>query len=146
MTGVQTCALPISFFGNRLLSLSTHNSDTQLLKLPVASDEFGVPHGTIRYNISYTFQSSSQQYNRCGNFFITADVDNNLIDYSDSYDCIGLLNDDVLKLSFTAVFLDEAYEIYTGAPGQVASSILVQYINELAGDAGYFSYTYSSLI
>jgi hypothetical protein len=84
-------------------------------------------------------------FTRSGNFYITADVSRAKIDYADDYTFAGTdANNSVAQvLTFSAIFLDGSGNVYTGALGQVASTLAVFYVNTLANDSGAFNYSYT---
>ena len=54
-----------------------------------------------------------------------------------------------MLLDFKAQFIDAAGVVFTGAPGQVPTSIGIYYTNLAWGnqtDQGYFNYSYSSYL
>lgn len=118
----------------------------KLLRLPLNTDSFGVPGGSMSYTIDYTYNSTHALFTRRGTITVSVDIDNALIQLSDEYDYAGSgTSEDSLKLDFTASFLDELNEDYTGAVGQYPYTLCINYINTLSSDAGTFTYTYSSL-
>ena len=125
-----------------------------LFRLPAVTDAFGVPIGAISYNIEYVYRDISNTvglgnatlpFTRSGNFYITADVSRAKIDYADDYTFAGTdANNSVAQvLTFSAIFLDGSGNVYTGALGQVASTLAVFYVNTLANDSGALNYSYT---
>jgi len=76
---------------------------------------------------------------------IAADIDGKQLQLSDDYDFAGtdVSGTTALILDFKAYFLDASSNIYTGANGQALTSIGVFYTNNLNGDTGTFSYSYT---
>jgi hypothetical protein len=125
-----------------------------LFRLPAVTDAFGVPIGAISYNIEYVYRdisntvglgSATLPFTRSGNFYITADVSRAKIHYADDYTFAGTDADNSVAqvLTFSAIFLDGAGNVYTGALGQVASTLAVFYVNTLANDSGALNYSYT---
>lgn len=118
----------------------------QLFRLPLNTDAYGVPTGIIAYNIEYTYQSTEYAFSRRGVITIIADFENSDIQLSDEYDYVGTgTSEDSLRLDFTAMFLDEIGDPFTGAVGQVPSTLCINFINTLSSDFGTFIYTYTSI-
>jgi len=116
---------------------------TSFLNLPVNTDAFGVAVGSVIYSIDYLYDSNEYNFTRKGAITISADATNGFIQLSDEYDYAGAgAISNQLALDFKAVFLDEIHEIYTGAEGQVPSSLAIQYVNQLTNDAGHLRFTY----
>lgn len=118
---------------------------TRLFRLPGKTSATGVPTGTATYEIDYSYTSSHISFNRIGTITIVADFTNYNIHVSDSYDCIGLSNDDSIKLEFSAMLLDEAGFEFIENTGQQAFSIVISYRNTLDNDYGVMTYTYTSI-
>jgi hypothetical protein len=113
-----------------------------------------VPAGAISYNIEYVYRdiantvglgNATLPFTRSGNFYITADVARSKIQYADDYTFAGTDADNSIAqvLKFSAIFLDAAGNLYTGALGQVPSTLAVFYVNTLANDSGVLNYSYT---
>lgn len=120
----------------------------QILKLPVPwlptpTDRTTGPTGQITYNINYLYTSLSNTFTRSGTITITADVTNTQIQLNDEYNFAGVDAGDVnaTYLDFTAQFLDVNGSLTGGAPW----TIVLSYVNNLSGDTGVLSYTYTSI-
>jgi hypothetical protein len=126
-----------------------------LLRLPTTTDVGGAPVGAISYNIEYVYKDISNTvgtnnntlpFARSGNFYVTADIGRAIIQYADDYTFAGtdLGNTIAQVLTFTASYLDASGVVYTGALGQVASTIAIFYTNTLANDSGVINYSYTA--
>jgi hypothetical protein len=120
-------------------------------RLPCSTDSFGVPVESILHHIDYFYKSTAQNFTRQGTIKIVADVINAKIQLSDEYNFAGTdpSGSNQMLLDFTAKFLDATGAVYTGAAGQVPSSIGIYYTNLAWGsqtDQGYFNYSYSSIL
>ena len=131
-------------FGSRQLTLGQLSSYTLLFRLPVSTDYLGTPGRDISYSIDYIYRSTSSNFSRRGTIKIIGDVDNGVIQLADEYDVTGISEVNGLKLEFQVRFLDENGAEYTGLLGQIPYSIVVNYRNTLASDAGFLSYSYIS--
>lgn len=142
---IVTGAGSYDFYGTQATNLSQITGYALAFRLPVSTDQYGVPQGNISYTVEYLYKSISSNFTRKGKFNIVADIDNNIIQYSDDYDFVGNdpLGDIALALDFKAVFLNEDGSLYTGAFGQSPFSIGIQYTNPLAGDSGVLVYSYN---
>jgi hypothetical protein len=120
----------------------------QILKLPVPwlptpTDRTSGPTGQITYTVDYLYSSLSNAFTRSGTLTITADVTNTQIQLNDEYNFAGVDAGDVnaTYLDFKAQFLDVNGAITSGSPW----TIILSYVNNLAGDTGVLSYTYTSI-
>ena len=130
--------------GSIRLPLSYNLSSMMLFRLPVSADYDGNPTGAINYTIDYFFQSTSNLFNRRGTITISANITTGLLQLTDEYDFAGNNSiDDAVKLDFNVKFLAADGTTYTGAAGQVASSVSVNFVNTLTSDTGYFNFSYS---
>jgi hypothetical protein len=125
-----------------------------LFRLPASTDSIGNASGAISYNIEYVYRditnaagpgNATLPFTRSGNFYITADVARAKIQYADDYTFAGTDTDNAIAqvLTFSAIFLDAAGNLYTGALGQVASTLAVFYTNTLSNDSGVLNYSYT---
>ena len=118
----------------------------QAYRLPVNTDPFGVARGTMSYEIEYTYTSSFASFVRRGVLSVSADIDNGELQLTDDFEYFGdVWDEDFVKLDFAAEFLDELNVPYTGAPGQVPSTLCINYKNTLASDVGTIVYSYTSI-
>ena len=129
----------------RRLSLGDTNVDTFLFRLPLPVDSFGTPKGSVSYNVNYIYKSEINGFSRKGTLSVILDIEESKIQVSDDYTFTGDDPNDTiaLKLDLTASILDSVGDIYVGAP-QEPYAIGVFYKNDLPGDAGTLSYTYTS--
>ena len=120
----------------------------QILKLPVSwlptpADRTTGPTGQITYTINYLYTSLSNTFTRSGTITITADITNTQIQLNDEYNFAGVDAGDTnaTYLDFKAQFLDVNGSLTGGAPW----TIVLSYVNNLSGDTGVLSYTYTSI-
>lgn len=137
-------------FGTNQLSVGNSSSPNFLFRLPVSMSASGSVTGTINYKIEYYYQSTVNNFSRQGIISIAADVNSSTaaqIQLDDEFDFAGVDAGDTnaVILTFTGGFLDAVGNVYTGAAGQVPSSVAVYYTNNLSGDAGFFGFSYSAL-
>ena len=118
----------------------------QAFRLPVSMNGEGAPEGSITYTINYFYKSTTNSFTRRGIMTISADIDNGKIQLSDEFDFAGTDPGGNLQLllDFRAVFHDSSDVLYTGAPGQQISNIIVKYTNNYSADGGYFNYSYTA--
>lgn len=138
-------------YGTRRQTLSKNNSPSFLFRLPLACDSVGVPSGSIFYNVDYFYKSianPSSGFSRIGTLTISADADNKKIQLSDEYNYSGYDPDNTqaLKIDFSAKFMDQLGYPYTGAAGQVPTSLAVFCLNIVEGDVGHVDYSYTAII
>jgi hypothetical protein len=127
------------------LSVGQVSSATLLFRLPASTDQYGVPNGTISYDINYIYRSTINSFARTGNIYLAADVAHAKIQLADDYNFAGTDSGNTTAqiLTFSANFLDATGAIYVGSGGQVATTIAIYYTNTLSGDAGTLNYSYS---
>ena len=137
-----------TFNSTKTIELIQSATYVQILKLPVPwsptpADRTTGPTGQITYTINYLYSSLSNTFTRSGTLTITADVTNSRIQLSDEYNFAGVDNTDVnaTYLDFKAQFLDITGAITAGSPW----TIVLSYVNNLPGDTGVLSYTYTSI-
>jgi hypothetical protein len=135
-------------FGQQQILLGQVINPVLAFRLPVSTDQNGTPAGSITYEIEYYYQSIANNFTRRGIITISANIDSKVIQLSDEYDFAGTdpYNQNSVQLSFSVGFLDQTGGNYVGGGGQVPYSIVVNYQNLLASDAGYFNYTYSTAL
>jgi hypothetical protein len=141
-------------YSSQSVTLTQMSSPSLAFRLPVSTDDAGVPSGSIVYTIDYSYQSSNNAFTRRGTMTISALVStgapvsytNTRYQMADDYDFAGVdTNDKSLKLTFSVKFLDQTGVDFTGAGGQRPSSIAVRYTNTLVGDTGILTYTYTAI-
>lgn len=112
-------------------------------RLPVSTDSFGVPTGAISHTIDYIYTSITNNYTRKGTMTISGNMTSGKIQLSDEYDFDGADPDGTkqLLLDFTASYTDATGALYTGAAGQVPSTITVNYINNYPADTGTLNFS-----
>jgi hypothetical protein len=134
-------------FGIKQLSLGAVSSPILAFRLPISTSAAGTPAGSISYTVDYLYKSTASigLFTRKGMLEISADVDRNQIELSDTYDFAGTDTNNQVSplLSFSAKFLDAVGNPYTGALGQVLSNVAVYYNNKLSNDVGRFNYSFS---
>ena len=120
---------------NGLLTLPISNnvSNTNLVKLPVSTDENGMPVGQIVYKIEYQYISST--FIRNGIITSMADANSTVVDLKDVYDYVG--NSAATSVIFNIVKLDINGTITTSTP----YSLCLQYLNT-SPNSGSFNFTY----
>lgn len=138
-------------YGTRKQVISKNNAPSFVFRLPLACDVEGVPSGSIFYNIDYFYKSianPSSGFSRIGALTISADADNKKIQLSDEYNYAGFDPDNTqsLLIDFSAKFLDQLGAPYTGAPGQMPTSLAVFCLNIVEGDIGHLDYSYTAII
>jgi hypothetical protein len=136
----------------RSITLTQVTSPTLVFRLPVSTDEAGAPVGSIVYTVDYSYQSTGNAFTRRGTMTISALIGTSpsytaaKYQMSDDYDFAGVdTSNKSLQLTFSVKFLDQTGVDYTGASGQVPSSLAVRYTNTLNGDSGTFTYSYTSI-
>jgi hypothetical protein len=134
-------------FSTRSIGITATVSPTFAFRLPCATGYDGVPSGVITYLINYTYTSSNNSFSRRGTITISADITNRRIQLTDEYDFAGIdtANTISLLLNFRASYLDQLGVAFLGSAGQVPSSIVINYENNLAGDVGTFDYSYIAI-
>jgi hypothetical protein len=134
--------------GNRQIGISYVTTNLTLaFRLPLNTDQFGIPAGGVSYVIDYIYKSNTNNFTRRGTMTLSADVGSAQVQLCDEFDFAG--NDssgNSVKLDFSAGFLDSLGSAYTGAVGQSPYSIIVYYTNTLTSDTGSFIYSYKSTI
>ena len=126
--------------------LGFSNDYEQLFRLPLNTNSAGTPAGYISYDVEYTYNSTGTLFTRKGKLSLSVDIDNATVQLTDEFDYTGSgAGQDSLPLIFTATFLDEINDLYTGAPGQYPYTLCINFRNRLAGDAGTLIYTYTSI-
>jgi hypothetical protein len=132
-----------------LSSLSSWSTITDgfLFRLPVSTTDIGTPSGGIKYDIDYTYQSTSG-FTRSGTITISAYIgtgSNSKIQVSDEYTWAGsdASNVNAQLLEFSAFFLTQVGTLYTNSGSPY--SILVKYINGYS-DSGTLTYSYTASV
>ena len=133
-------------FSTLSTALGAPSTYTSAIRLPVSTDQYGDPQGSIIYKIQYIFKSVTNAYMKDGIMTVSADVDNVSVKLTDEFDYTGSdptgLN--AIALDFRVRFLDQNGNIYTGALNQIPSAISIQYVNAQVGDNGTLTYTYTA--
>jgi len=124
-------------------------SDGFLFRLPVSTSSTGSPGGGIKYSINYVYQSALDTgFTRSGTITISAYInsDKSKIQLSDEYTWGGSDSSNVnaQQLEFSAFFLTQTGTLYTNSGSPY--TILVKYINQLSGDSGNFTYSYTTSV
>jgi hypothetical protein len=125
--------------------LGYQTADVLAFRLPCSSDYAGNAEGSITYTVNYFYKSTTHAFTRRGTMTISADITNAQLQLSDEYDIAGSISEtNQLKLDFSAKFIDEVGDVYTGALGQTPASIGIYYTNNYSADTGTFTYSYIS--
>ena len=134
-------------FSTRNVSIAATVSPTLAFRVPCLTAFDGTPSGVITYTIDYSYVSSNNNFSRRGTITISADITHARIQLSDEYDFAGIdaANTISLLLNFKASYLDQVGVAYLGSPGQVPTSIVINYENNLAGDVGILDYSYIAI-
>jgi hypothetical protein len=135
-----------SFSALSVTNMSYQASPVFAFRLPVCTDITGAPIGMASYVINYTYVSSEYSFVRRGTLTISSSIVNDgsyiaNIQTGDEYEFAGPDDSHQLKLEFTARYLNEASNFYTGTG--VPSGIIILYSNSLTGDLGTLEYTYT---
>lgn len=120
------------------------------LRLPTTTDAYGVPTGTISYEIDYSYHNttSGQIWTRSGTLHITADLGTNILQLSDEYNYAGSDVDIAtyaVSFDISAQFLDITGTVTTNG-GNAPYSILLSYTNNTRTATGYFIYSYTAIL
>ena len=147
-------------FGTNSVTLSHTGSETFAFRLPCPSDQHGNPVGTINYEINYLYTGvdGSNFFSRKGTMTLSVLVKENGATYtantqlSDEYNFAGIdtpstpSNSTSTFLDFQSSFLDQIGNPYTSSAGQIPSSVVITYTNNVSGDNnGYFEYSYTAI-
>ena len=135
-------------YGTQLVAITNTTQYTPAFRLPVGTDNYGAPTGTVTHLVDYTYTSSYGSFSRTGTITIVANTQTGNVQLSDEFNFAGndLANVTSLLLDFKALFLSQTGATYTGAGGQVPSSIEVAYVNNYTNDFGTFTYSYKSIL
>jgi Major tropism determinant N-terminal domain len=135
-------------YSTQTLSIANTTQYTLAFRLPVGTDNYGAPTGTVTHIIDYIYTSSYGSFSRTGTMTIVANIATANIQISDEFNFAGSdpTNVTSLLLDFKALFLSQTGASYTGAGGQVPSSIEVSYVNNYTNDYGTFTYSYKSIL
>lgn len=135
-----------SFSTNRIALPSNPNTQQLAFRLPVSTTDVGVPAGQVTYVINYTYHSSVSGFLRRGTMTLATDVSHNYKQLADEYEFAGPSDPSgftAIHLDFSVEFLTQSGSTYTGTG--LPYSIAINYINPLAGDSGYFTYSYQTI-
>jgi hypothetical protein len=131
-------------YGIRKISIGQSTPYILAFRLPVNTDALGNPIGAVVYQVDYVYRSTTNYFTKQGKLSISADITDGIVQLTD--ECTMAGNDptysNALALDFRVRFLDATGNTYTGAIGQVPTTIAVNYSNPLSGDSGTFSYSY----
>jgi hypothetical protein len=136
-------------YGTQTLPITNTSQYTLAFRLPVGTDNYGTPTGTITHLIDYVYTSSYGSFSRTGTITIVANVQTAQIQLSDEYNVAistEIMVGTSLLLDFKASLLSQTGVAYTGAGGQVPSSIEVTYTNNYTNDYGTLNYSYKSIL
>ena len=135
-------------YATQSVAITNTTQYTLAFRLPVGTDNYGAPTGTITHLVDYKYVSSYGAFSRTGTLTIVASTQTGNIQVSDEFNFAG--NDPTnvtsLLLDFKGLFLTQTGATYTGAGGQVPSSIEVSYVNNYTNDYGTFTYSYKSIL
>lgn len=126
-------------FGVRRIALSNNANAQQIFRLPVSTDALGVPSGIIHYKLDYTYNSTGNDFLQAGTLYVSLDVTNKLIQFSEEYNYVGL-EDYNQSIKLTAVMLSQFGQQTTTA---TPYGIGIFYRNLLDTDAGVLSYSFT---
>lgn len=132
-------------FSSRKVTMGQITNAALCFRLPISTDQFGSPTRGIGYKIDYVYRSINNNFARHGSLVVSASVDPGLAQLTDEYNFLGTDSAVSLTLDFQVKLLDATGNTYTGALGQVPSSIAINYTNGLVGDVGVLEYSYSSI-
>ena len=132
-------------FSSRQVSIGQITNAALCFRLPISTDQFGSPLRGIGYKIDYVYRSANNDFARHGTLVVSANVSPGLAQLTDEYNFIGADSTLSLHLDFQVKLLDASGNTYTGALGQVPSSVAVNYTNSLVGDVGVLEYSYTSV-
>ena len=135
-------------YSTQLVSITNTTQYTPAFRLPLGTDNYGAPTGTVTHLVDYTYTSSYGSFSRTGTITIVANKETSNIQVSDEFNFAGSdpTNTTCLLLDFKATFLSQTGTPYYGGGGQVASSIEVSYVNNYTNDYGTFTYSYKSIL
>jgi len=133
-------------YGIRKISIGQSTPYILAFRLPVNTDALGDPTGAVVYQIDYIYRSTTNYFTKQGKLLISADVTDGIAQLSDESTIAGTdpTYTNALALDFQVRFLDATGNVYTGALGQVPTTIAVNYANPLSGDSGTMSYSYTA--
>jgi hypothetical protein len=111
--------------------------------LPVSTGATGLSQYSINFNIKYFYKSNTNSFTREGIIKIASDIDNAKVQLADEFEFAGadVSEAKALGLDFSATFLDTTGAAFTGAPGQLPGSIIINYTNTVPSDTGYLTYS-----
>jgi Major tropism determinant N-terminal domain len=136
-------------YGTQTLQISNTSQNLLAFRLPVKTDNYGSPTGTITHLIDYVYTSGYGSFSRTGTITVVANIQTAQIQLSDEYN-VAVSSDFMISngilLDFRAIFLSQTGAVYTGAGGQVPSSVEISYVNNYTNDYGTLSYSYKSIL
>jgi hypothetical protein len=127
------------------------NQAGMAFRLPISTDQYGAPNGSVQYFISYTYTSDNHSFTRSGVMEITAYIGDGTmpkVQLSEEYNFAGGEDEisNSMVLDFTSRFVDASGAAFTGAPGQIVSTIEIDYTNGPANDHGFLDYAYKVVV
>ncbi len=127
------------------------NSFVPVARLPLNTNQLGIPERSVHYNIEYLYTTDSNSFVRSGDITITAEADTPYISMSDDYNFAGPVEDpevvevDPVALQFKAEVYDYNGVPYVGSP-QVPYTIVLSYKNSLLDGLGQIAFAYTQLL
>lgn len=128
-------------YGTRSVNLAVVSGSELVCRLPISTDEDGVPTESISYAIDYIFRSPGSSVTRQGTITLVADVESKLTQLSDDYNFVGASGE--TDLSFSVKLLDITGNEVTGSLLSIPYSVALKFSNSL--DNGSFTYSYNSI-
>lgn len=119
-----------------------------LFRLPMSTDDAGVPTGSIHYSVNYVYRSTGETITRVGTLTILADKFKTFnptggLQISDEYNYVGPSESET-TLQFIAVLHDENGDSTTISSESVPHSIAIYYANP-ANSGGTLEYSYRAV-
>jgi hypothetical protein len=119
-----------------------------LFRLPMPTDEDGVPTGSIQYQIEYVYRSTGEDITRVGTMTVLADkfktyIPTGGLQLSDEYSYVGDPSTDT-ELQFIAVLHNQVGGSTTGDTNSIPHSIAFYYVNP-ASSGGVLQYSYRAI-
>ena len=137
-----TGAIEYQSFGYTKLQLTQNTTSELKIRLPLSYNAYGEPTGNISYKVNYIYKSSTNSFIQSGTLYITIDVANKLLQFSEEYDYSG--NDDFnMSIDFSAFLLTSTNIKITNS--SVPFNLGIFYRNTLEADAGVLTYSYTAV-
>jgi hypothetical protein len=138
-------------YGLQKVAIQTTTNYTFAFRLPLNCSSDGIPNGHVNYFLTYTYASVGNDFSRSGTMMITADPSNGWTTLSDDFNYAGATEDPTLSnvqptnLEFRARLYDaDGLEVLS--PSQTPWTLVISYINPLAGDSGTFVFSYTVVL